>query len=255
VTTFERQQRLLELIGRQSGIRVPEIARALAVSEATIRNDLRALAKTGQLTRVRGGAVVDELRLSSPAFMARARLAADAKRAIARQAAALIEDGDTLLFDASSTVYHLVEFLKDRRNLTIVTNGLEIARSLAQNPSHSVILLGGRLHADGISVSGALSHKLLEELYIKTAFMSCTGITLEAGLMEVHLDEAQLKRKMIQIARSVVALIDSSKFGKIDLTPFARPDQITRLFTDSALDEQWQRQLQQAAVPFTLCHI
>ena len=253
MTTFERQQRLLDIIRKQPGIRVPEIARTLDVSEGTIRNDLRALSKSGQLTRVRGGAIVDEQRLSSPAFTARARVSEEAKRRIAHWAAELVEDGDTLLFDASTTVYYLAEFLKDRRNLTVVTNGIEIARSLAQNSSNNVILLGGLMRADGTSVSGTLSHKLLEDLYIKTAFLSCTGITLEAGLMEVDLDEAQLKRKMIQAAKSVVALIDSSKFGRIDLTPFAALDQITHLFTDSDLEAPWIQELQKFPAALTVC--
>jgi DeoR/GlpR family transcriptional regulator of sugar metabolism len=254
LTTFERQQRLIEILRQQPGIRVPEIARLLSVSEGTIRNDLRSLSQAGRLKRVRGGAIADGQRFHSPAFTARARVSEEAKRRIARWAADLVEDGDTLLFDASTTVYYLADFLKDRRNLTVVTNGIEIARSLAQNPFNNVILLGGLMRADGTSVSGTLSHKLLEDLYIKTAFLSCTGITLEAGLMEVHLDEAQLKRKMIQVAKSVVMLIDSSKFGKIDLTAFARIDQITRIFTDSDLQPMWIQQLQQADVPLTVCH-
>ncbi|CAG0927161.1 putative HTH-type transcriptional regulator YdjF [Thermoflexales bacterium] len=255
MTTFERQQRLTEIIRQQPGIRVPELARLLSVSEGTVRNDLRALDRAGQLKRVRGGAIADKHggAAQNPVFIARARVSEEAKRRIARWAAELVEDGDTLLFDASTTVYYLAEFLKDRRNLTVVTNGLEIARSLAQNSSNNVILLGGLMRADGTSVSGTLSHKLLEDLYIKTAFLSCTGITLETGLMEVYLDEAQLKRKMIQVAGSVVALIDSSKFGKIDLTPFAALDQITHIFTDSDLDPQWVPQLQKFPLSLTVC--
>jgi len=255
LTTFERQQRLTEIIRQQPGIRVPELARLLEVSEGTIRNDLRSLSQAGQLKRVRGGAVANGhgAAVHSPAFTARARVSEEAKRRIARWAAELVEDGDTLLFDASTTVYYLADFLKDRRNLTVVTNGIEIARSLAHNPSNNVILLGGLMRADGTSVSGTLSHKLLEDLYIKTAFLSCTGLTLEAGLMEVHLDEAQLKRKMIQVAKSVVTLIDSSKFGKIDLTPFASLDQITHIFTDSDLDPQWIAQLQKSSAALTVC--
>lgn len=255
MTSFERQQRLTEIIRQQPGIRVPELARLLSVSEGTVRNDLRSLDKAGQLKRVRGGAIADGhgSAAQSPAFTARARVFEEAKRRIARWAAELVEDGDTLLFDASTTVYYLADFLKDRHNLTVVTNGLEMARSLAQNPSNSVILLGGLLRADGTSVSGTLSHKLLEDLYIKTAFLSCTGVTLEAGLMEVYIDEAQLKRKMIQVAGSVVALIDSSKFGKIDLTPFATLDQLTHIFTDSDLDPQWIQSLQAVPVAVTVC--
>ena len=253
MTTFERQQRLIEILRQQPGIRVPELARLLEVSEGTIRNDLRALSQAGRLKRVRGGAVADGQHPQSPAFIARARVSEEAKRRIARWAAELVEDGDTLLFDASTTVYYLADFLKDRRNLTVVTNGIEIARSLAQHPSNNVILLGGIMRADGTSVSGTLSHKLLEDLYIKTAFLSCTGLTLEAGLMEVHLDEAQLKRKMIQVAKSVVALIDSSKFGKIDLTTFATLDQLTHVFTDSALEPQWIQLLQKYPAALTVC--
>jgi ribose transport system substrate-binding protein len=255
LTTFERQQRLIDIIRQQPGIRVPELARLFGVSEGTIRNDLRSLAQAGRLKRVRGGAIADGHgpAAQSPAFTARARVSEEGKRRIARWAAELVEDGDTLLFDASTTVYYLAEFLKDCRNLTVVTNGIEIARSLAQNPSNNVILLGGLMRADGTSVSGALSHKLLEDLYIKTAFLSCTGVTLEAGLMEVYIDEAQLKRKMIQVAGSVVALVDSSKFGRIDLTPFAALDQITHIFTDSDLDPQWISQLQHIPVALTVC--
>ena len=255
MTTFERQQRLIEIIRQQPGIRVPELARLLGVSEGTIRNDLRSLSQAGRLRRVRGGAIADGhgSAAQSPVFTARARVSEEAKRRIACWAADLVEDGDTLLFDASTTVYYLAEFLKDRRNLTVVTNGIEIARSLAQNPSNNVILLGGLMRADGTSVSGTLSHKLLEDLYIKTAFLSCTGVTLEAGLMEVYIDEAQLKRKMIQVAGSVVALIDSSKFGKIDLTPFASLDQISHVFTDSDLDPQWTSQLQAVPTALTVC--
>jgi ribose transport system substrate-binding protein len=253
LTTFERQQRLMESLRQQPGIRVPELAHLLEVSEGTIRNDLRSLSQAGRLKRVRGGAIANGQHPQSPVFAARARVSAEAKLRIARRAAELVEDGDTLLFDASTTVYYLSALLQDRRNLTVVTNGTEIARSLAQNPSNNVIMLGGVMRADGTSVSGTLSHKLLEDLYIKTAFLSCTGITPEAGLMEVHLDEAQLKRKMIQVAKSVVALIDSSKFGKIDLTTFAALEQITHIFTDSDLEPQWIPVLQNFPVALTVC--
>jgi ribose transport system substrate-binding protein len=254
LTTFERRQRLLELMQKQPGIRVPEVAMLLAVSEGTVRNDLRALAESKQLKRVRGGAVVaNAIRTESPAFSARARVKADAKQRMARWAADLVEDGDSILFDASTTVYYIARHLQDRRNLTVITNGVEIARSLAQNPSNTVILLGGVLRADGMSVTGPISEHVLENLHIKTAFLSATGIALDTGLYEVDLHEAQLKRKMIDAAGSVVALVDASKFGKVDLTPFAQLDQISHLYTDDDLSADWIEQLRSTAVPFTIC--
>ena len=103
------------MIQKQPGVRVPEIARLLGVSEGTVRNDLRALSESKQLKRVRGGAVVGSApRGESPAFSARARIKASAKQRMARWAADLVEDGDSILFDASTTVYYLAHFLQDR---------------------------------------------------------------------------------------------------------------------------------------------
>ena len=184
-TTFERRKRLLSLLHERSGIRVAEIAQLLNVSEGTIRNDLNALAKEGQLERVRGGGVpTDDHPAHSAAFASRFRVQEPAKQRIARWAAELVENGDTILLDASTTVYYMAQFLKDRRNLTVVTNGIEIARKLAQNPSNTVILLGGVLRPDGTSVTDLVSEHFLRDLHIKTAFVSCAGFTPEAGLTE-----------------------------------------------------------------------
>ncbi len=254
VTTFERQQRLFDLLRSQPGIRVPHIARALSVSEGTVRNDLRAMAEAGQLMRVRGGAVIrSSAATTSPAFSARARVQADAKRRIARCASDLVRDGDSVLLDASTTVYHLADCLRNRHNLTAVTNGVEIARDLAQNPSNTVILLGGVLRADGTSVTGPISEQILEELHVKTAFLSATGIAMDSGLYEVDINEARLKRRMIAMATSVVVLIDSSKFGNVDLTLFAGLGQVSHLFVDDSLDAGWIDQLRRTGVPFTIC--
>lgn len=254
MTTFERRQRLLDLIRKQPGLRVPEIAAQLSVSQGTVRNDLNALAKAGQLTRVRGGAtIIDDTPSPHPAFATRAKVNAEAKQHIARWAADLIRDGDSILFDASTTVYRMAHYLHDCRNLTVVTNGIDVARALAQNPSNTVILLGGVLHPDGASVTGTLSEQLLKDLHIKTAFVSCYGFSLEAGLTEIDIHEAQLKSKMIASASSVVALIDSTKFGRVTLTPFARTDQIAHIFADSNLNREWIERLKQTCVALTVC--
>ena len=126
LTTYERRQRLLQLLHSQPGIRVVELASSLDVSAGTIRNDLNALTQAGQLTRVRGGAVpIEDAITSNAPFAAQARLNRVAKEQIARWAANLVEDGDAILLDASTTAYHLGKFLQDRRNLTVVTSGLD----------------------------------------------------------------------------------------------------------------------------------
>jgi DeoR/GlpR family transcriptional regulator of sugar metabolism len=114
-------------------------------------------------------------------------------------------------------------------------------------------LIGGVVNNDSSSVTGLLSEQIIAEMHIEKAFFSCSGFSLERGMTEVHFAEAQLKRKAIESSRQVIALIDSTKFGKEDLTPFARPDQITHLMTDSGLSAEWIEKLKQCKIEFTLC--
>jgi len=254
LTTYERRQSLLDVLRKQPGLRVPELAKLLGVSEGTVRNDLNALEEGKKLVRVHGGAVLNnEDPFQNSSFLARFQKNAAAKLAIAREAAALVEDGDSIMVDASSTAYYLARALSGREKLRVMTNGFEVARELAQSSSNTVILIGGVVNNDSSSVTGLLSEQIIAELHIEKAFVSCSGFSLERGLTEVHLAEAQIKRKAIESAQQVIALVDSTKFGKEDLTPFARPDQITHLMTDAGLPSEWIEQLRRAGIDLTIC--
>jgi len=254
LTTYERRHSLLELLRKQPGLRVPELAIALSVSEGTVRNDLNALEQQGVLMRVHGGAVLNQQdHFQNISFMRRYKQNAAAKLAIAREAALLVNDNDSILLDASSTAYYFAKALSERRRLRVIANGFEVARELAQNSTNTVILIGGVVNNESSSVTGLLSEHIIEELHIQKAFLSCSGFSLERGMTEVHLAEAQLKRKVIESSQQLFALVDSSKFGKEDLTPFARPMQITHLFTDSGITGEWKTRLQSANIPFTVC--
>ncbi len=254
MTTYERRHSLLEYLHKQPGLRVPELAAALKVSEGTIRNDLNALEQQGRLMRVHGGAVLNEpASLQNTSFRQRFQKNSAAKFTIAREAATLVEDGDSLLLDASSTVYYLARALAGRQRLRIITNGFDTARELAQNFSNTVILLGGVVNHDYSSVTGLLSERVIEELHVQKVFLSCSGFSLERGMTDEHMAEAHLKRKVIESAQQLFALIDASKFGKEDFTPFASPSQITRLFTDSDITAAWQTRFQEANIPLVIC--
>lgn len=254
MTTYERRQSLLEILRKQPGLRVPELAQALNISEGTVRNDLNALEGEGRLRRVHGGAVLnDQDQFQNNSFMRRYKNNVAAKLAIVREAALLVSDGDSILLDASSTAYLLARELSGRNKLRVMTNGFEVARELAQNSSNTVILIGGVVNNDSSSVTGLLSEQIIADMHIEKAFFSCSGFSIERGMTEVHFEEAQLKRKAIESSKQVFALIDASKFGKEDLTPFARSLQITHLFTDSSITEEWKTRLQWANIPFTTC--
>ena len=253
MTAFERRFRLLNALREQPGIRVPDLASLLEVSEGTIRNDLRALAATGQLTRVWGGGIPSEERSVSLAYTSRAQMNLPAKQSIARIAASLVADGDSVLFDASTTVFHMAYYLQDRRNLTVITNGIDIGRELARNPSNTVILLGGILRPDGSAITRPTDEQILRDLHIKTAFISSSGFSIDAGLTEIDIHEAQFKGTMIASAGRLVALINSSKFGKIDLTRCARIEQVSHIYTDHNLSAEWKEKLKIAGAAYTLC--
>lgn len=266
---FERRQLILRLLHEQPGITVPSLAKDLQVSEGTIRNDLDALEADQRVQRVRGGAVLigpppgfsgagtngltsgsGPVSGSLPAKM---EVSAQAKKRIARWASNLVERGETILLDASTTVLHMAAFLQEHQQLTIVTNGVEIARQLAANPSNTVVLLGGILSSDGVTVTSMLGAGILDELHIRTAFVSGVGFDLEVGLTELSLQEAPLKRLMLQAASRVVALVDSSKLGKVGLTSVASPEQITHLFIDSDVDPDTVEELRRHPFDLTIC--
>ena len=256
MTTYERRQSLIQLLQKQPGLRVSQLASALAVSKGTIRNDLNALKEEGVLTRVHGGAVLKHSPVHfDTSFGLRFQENAAAKQAMAREAAKLVNDGASILLDASTTIYYLSQQLAECHRLRVLTNGIEVARWLAKDPTNTVVLMGGMVNPEGSSVSGNFSEQVIRDLHVHKAFVSCSGFSLERGLTDVHFAEAQLKNKALASAREIFALVDSSKIGVEDLTPFASVEQITHLYTDSALSAEWAARLKNAGVAFTICSV
>jgi ribose transport system substrate-binding protein len=251
---FERRQTILRLLREQPGVKVIELAKTLDVSEGTVRNDLDALEQEQRVRRVRGGAVLTEEAGAWPALSRTAETGnIAAKKGIARWASDLVESGETILLDASSTVRSMTPYLNSEEQLTIVTNGIEAAQALAQNPSNTVILIGGLVGNRGSTITGTVGATMLDDLYIRTAFVSGVGFDVEMGLTEDNLAEAQLKRLMLSAAGRVVALVDSSKLGKIGLTPIAGVDQIDHLFTDSEIAPATLDALRALPLKITIC--
>lgn len=252
MTTHERQKTILRLLKEQPGIKVSYLAELLDVSVGTIRNDLNALAAKKQVKRVRGGAVLLE-----PAQIAGLPSTdipnAEAKKRIAQWAAEMIEDGDAILLDASTTVRCMTLHLKDRKNLTIVTNGLETARLIATETAHAVILIGGVVSPDGLATTSQMSNEILENLHLQTAFISGVGFTLQKGVTERTLEEAQLKQAMLASAQRTVVLLDSTKIGKVGFAPLASLDQISNLLTDSDVSGDFIEQVREVGVNLLVC--
>ena len=252
---YKRRQTILNLIEQQGEVTVEELAASYEVSANTIRNDLNALAAKNLVRRVHGGAAVlpETIPNSHQAFAARADVNREAKEQIGRWAASLIQDGDAIVLDASSTVYHLAASLQDHKNLTVVTNGLQTALLLAQNMSNTVILAANIVRPDGFSLIGNLDPTLRDQFFASKCFVSCSGFSPEQGLTEVDVNEIPLKSDMIKLARRVIALVDHTKIGKLDTYRFATLAQIDHLVTSEAIAAENLAELKQAAnFPITL---
>lgn len=211
---------------------VAGLARMLRVSPVTVRADLSELEKRGRIVRVHGGAMAPNKPAPELGFESRAQIQHASKRAIGKYAASLVHDGDSIFLDASTTAFELARCVRDRRELTVITNSLRSAQELALYPNITVIMPGGILRREAFSLVGMWSADLLQQFNVGRAFMGARGFTLQEGLTDVNPDEVALKRAIVQVAKEVIALIDSSKWNQIALASFCALEQLAAIITD-----------------------
>ena len=226
-----RRDQILALLQRSGQITVKACAEQLGVSDVTIRSDFALLEREGLLRRVWGGAVLERPLWPEGSFAARLKDRAAEKERIARAAAALIADGDTIMLDASTSAYAIARQLADRRNLTVITNGMHLALALGAHPAITTIVIGGQVRGETGSLTGTLAEEMLERLHAAKGFFSSRGLTAAKGLTESSIPEGLLKSAMVRHVASVIAVLDSSKLGVNALTSFCPAASIERLIT------------------------
>lgn len=232
--TEARRQQLAQLIDARGFVRVTDAADELGVSDVTIRGDLSALERRGAVIRVHGGAMPSAAFRESSLEASLDRDAA-AKRAIGRAAAALVTSGQSLYVDAGSTAMALAEALVERRDLhdlVVVTSGLTIALALEQAvPRFSVIVTGGTLRPLQHSLVNPFAAPMLESLRLDLAFIGCNGIHPDAGVTNLNLPDAEIKRLVLTHSRHHVLIADATKIGRVDLAVFAPVSEFQTLVT------------------------
>lgn len=226
-----RRDQIMALLQRYGQITVKWCAEQLDVSEVTIRSDFAILEREGMLRRVWGGAVLDRPLWPEGSFASRLKQQAAEKERIARIATELIVDGDTVMLDASTTAYAIARQIADRRNLTVITNGMHLALALGANPAITTIVIGGQVRGDTGSLTGTLAEEMLQRLHADKGFFSARGLTVAKGLTESSIPEGLLKAEMVRHVDRVIAVLDSSKLGQTALTSFCPVDAIHHLIT------------------------
>jgi DeoR family transcriptional regulator of aga operon len=250
--TEERRREILDLTNRDGRVLVRELAKRFATSQVTIRQDLERLHSQGLLHRTHGGALpVRTGALLDPSLREKEKAHRKEKQRIATAAKRLVREGQSVVLDSGSTTTAIARALRDLRQLTIITNAVNIAAELA-GTSIEVILTGGTLRENSFSLVGPLAEDTLRRLSADILFLGVDGFDIHFGLTTPNLLEAEVNRMMIKISRLTVVVCDSSKFGSRSLSLIAAPSAIQQVITDRGISKSDLSSLEDAGIETTV---
>jgi DeoR family transcriptional regulator of aga operon len=249
----ERRHRIVELLRDHGKVTVEALAARFVTSAVTIRTDLATLEAGGALERTHGGAVLRREDDDQPLTVKQTQHHAEKVR-IARVAAALIQEGETIILDSGTTTAEIAKQIRklEVRSINVITNALNIASLLAEVAAVRLVMPGGILRPESHSLSGPMAEAALADLQADRLFLGADGLDPERGVMTPHLAEAQLNAKMIAISRQVIAVADSSKLMRRNISLIARVEQLHMLITDAAADPDVVAELQRRGVEVRL---
>lgn len=243
----ERLQKIVQLVNERGSMRVTELSELCRVTEETIRKDLDKLEAEGKLVRSHGGAVsVQDTQQEAPYFE-REIINVEEKKQIAMAAVGLIEPGDRIILDASTSAWWIARYLPDQP-LTVLTNSMKVALELAPKEKIQVISTGGILVPTSLSFVGPLTERSLDTYHVDKMFLSCKGIHLSRGITEPNELQGLVKRKMIRQSDHVYLLADYSKFGVRSFTHVADWSEVHHLVTDARSDPEMIRQIRERGI-------
>lgn len=252
----ERQKIILEILEKSKKVEVAELSNLLGVSEMTIRRDLDKLEQAGYLTRIFGGATLTNhpiaLQLS---FAEKVTVNEKEKIAIAKVAASMIQDGDTIGLSAGTTCFQIARYFPSRQNVTVVTNAINIAMELVNKGGVKLIVTSGYILERSFALVGPFAECVLDQIHINKLFLGATGVSVERGITTQDLLEASMYKAMIRSSERVIVVADHSKIGVVSLAPILPIDKVSRLITDSGIAEDDLIRLENSGLEICLAEI
>lgn len=227
----ERHTALLRLVAEFGQVRITDIAPQFDASLVTLRRDMRELAADGRVSYVQGVARVRRQQTREPTFAEKSRVSEKHKLEIARTAAALVHDGDSVVLGAGTTTAVLAQQLK-HKDIEVWTNSLAVASVLAESGRATVYVSGGELRGSTHALIGSRAERFFTGLRASFAFLSANGFTPERGLTTPNARVAEVDRAIVQAAERIVALVDHTKIGVSATLTTAPLSRIARLVTD-----------------------
>jgi DeoR/GlpR family transcriptional regulator of sugar metabolism len=248
----ERRQEILKLVNTHGRVAVADLSVQFGVSEVTIRADLQSLAESGLIVRTYGGAISATYGLQELSLLQRRQQHIPEKQRIGVAGAALVADGEAVFLDSSSTALVVAQQLKSRRDLTLVTNSLVIAQEMLGLANITVVMPGGTLHHDTVSLIGPDGLAFLEQYHIRKGFFGAYGLSVDAGLTDGSAPESEIKRALVKLCHKVIVVADATKWGRTGVTSYASLEDVDTIITDDQSPFDLVEQVRAAGVKVML---
>lgn len=240
---LDRQNKILHFVQKHRVATVAELSKEFNVHEATIRRDLTKLENKKLLRRTHGGVMAEDEVDSEPPFQEREITQLDDKQRMGEYAGNFIKNGDNIILDSGTTTIHIVDAILQKENITVITNDINIAAKLRFSEKNKVIVTGGNLFSQSYMLNGEITDRVLNELFVHTAFIATPAFHPKLGLS--HFDDYLIsaKKSMIRSSKRVVVIADHTKIGKVSLHKVAEVNEIDSVITTNKIEEQYSWQL------------
>jgi DeoR/GlpR family transcriptional regulator of sugar metabolism len=249
----QRREKIIELLRENGSCRVHKLKKIFQVSEPTIRQDLEAMEQAGLIIRQHGGAFISNYASFATDIQLERHTHMDLKELISARAAEFIASGDSVILDSGTTVTEMIKYLTNRKDLKIVTPAINITLALGKEPTNTIIMTGGEFKAPTLSLTGEKSVHIFNDLYVEKLFLAAGGFSLEAGLTYPSFTDLPLKRAMIDSAKTVYLLVDSSKLEKVLFASLGCLDKIDYLITDNGITDDYIKKLAEKNIETIVC--
>lgn len=248
----ERRNKIISLLYEKRSLLVQDTAAMFGVTEETIRRDLKLLEKQGFIVRTHGGALLsDDIKTEAP-LQIRESINVVGKNSIGRWAAKTVNDGDTIILDASTSSLYVAKNIKDKKGLTVITNAERIILELSGCDDITLISTGGILRHKSLSCVGRAAVNAISSYYANKLFFSCKGFSPKRGLTDSNEQESEIRKIMIKCSEKVIFLCDHTKFDKVGYINTAQLEDIDLMITDRPLPEGWAEYFEKASVKVEL---
>jgi DeoR/GlpR family transcriptional regulator of sugar metabolism len=247
-----RREQIIRLLREDGSAKVVDLAKIFKVSEVTIRQDLEKLEAEDLIIREHGGAFLKNVDDHVRSFSLMSKENMDRKEMIGRKAAELVDNSDVIILDSGSTTTEIAKNLRNKKNLTVITNALNIAIILGSEPGFEVMMTGGEFKPPTLSLTGQKAADFLSDIHVDKLFLATAGISLKAGLTYPSISDLVVKKAMIEAAETVYLVADSSKIRKSSFASLGALSLIDYIITDPFLNEDHRRLFAEHDIEFII---